>query len=240
MKVLIKMDLSILYEDNHLIVCLKTRGVLSQAGDMAMPDMVNILKDYIREKYNKPGNVYLGLIHRLDLNVAGVMVFAKTSKAARRMSEQIKQHKFNKRYLAIAKNSFAEKSGELVDYIVKDSDMRQAVIADETSGKLAKLKYKVLDEMLINYDTYSLVDVELISGRFHQIRFQFAHHGHPLLGDTKYGEAEENKDFFLGLYAYQVEFHHPITHELLVFNLKPKHPYFLNFEGINKINWRSL
>lgn len=235
-----KMDLSILYEDNHLIVCLKTRGILSQAGEMEMPDMVNLLKDYIKDKYNKPGNVYLGLVHRLDLNVAGLMVFAKTSKAARRLSEQIREHQFNKRYLAIAKESFANKSGELIDYIVKDSDMRQAVVANESSGKLAKLRYQVLDETLINNDTYSLVDVELISGRFHQIRFQFAHHNHPLLGDTKYGEADKNKDFFLGLYAYQLEFAHPTTGELLVFNLKPKHHYFLDFEGINKINWRPL
>lgn len=234
------MDLSILYEDNHLIVCLKTRGILSQASDMDLPDMVNILKDYLKEKYDKPGNVFLGLVHRLDLNVAGLMVFAKTSKAASRLSKQVRDHQFNKKYLAIAKESFEQETGTFIDYMMKDSDNRQAVIANESSGKLAKLKYRILDEMLIHNDTYSLVDVELISGRFHQIRFQFAHHNHPLLGDTKYGEQINNSDYFLGLYAYQIEFSHPITEEKLVFNFKPKHHYFLDFEGINKIDWRPL
>ncbi|XFA99573.1 RluA family pseudouridine synthase [Candidatus Izemoplasma sp. B36] len=234
------MNLKILYEDNHIVIVLKPAGVLSQAGDIKQPDMVNLLKDYLKKKYNKPGNVYLGLVHRLDINVAGVMVFAKTSKAANRLSEQIRNHEFTKKYLAIAYGEIKEETGELEDYLVKDNKERQAILGNKSNGKLAKLKYSLLGKTKINKKDFSLLDIELITGRFHQIRFQLANMNHPLYGDTKYSDASPNKEFFIGLYAYQIEFLHPTKKEKMVFNLKPTHRYFREFEGLNKINWRTV
>ncbi len=232
------MNLKIIFEDNHIIVVLKPRGVLSQAGDIAQPDMVNILKEYIKDKYNKPGNVYLGLVHRLDINVAGLMVFAKTSKAAKRLSEQIRNHDFTKKYLAIVKGSLNNDNGLLEDYIVKDEVKRQARLGDITNGKLAKLEYETLDKAMIFDEKYSLIKINLITGRFHQIRFQLSNVKHPILGDSKYGGFKPNREFFLGLYAYQIEFEHPTKKEQMIFNLKPEHKFFIQFAKLNDISWR--
>jgi len=233
------MEISILYEDNHVIVCVKPSGVLSQGGTMDIEDMVNLLKDYLKKKYNKPGKVYLGLVHRLDLNVGGVMVFAKTSKAASRLSEQIRELDFSKNYLAIAQGNFEETYGRYEDYLVKDEISREAQIANKETGKLASLQYQVLGIETINDIKYSLVDISLETGRFHQIRVQFAHHGHPLLGDIKYGLSQKNSDFFLGLYAYQLEFLHPTTKELLVFNSIPEDSRFKVFKALNNVIRRT-
>lgn len=230
------MELNILYEDNHIIVVVKPNDVLSQAGSMKKEDMVNILKDYIKRKYHKPGNVYLGLVHRLDLNVSGVMVFAKTSKAASRLSEQIRNKEFHKSYLALAKGRFNQSKGKYSDFLVKNESKRQAFVTDVKNGKLAELEYEVLE-----YDDVkdiSLVKINLLTGRFHQIRCQFASHHHPLIGDTKYGNIVNNRTFFIGLYAYQLRFNHPTRKEELVFNQKPINHHFLNFDSIEKINWR--
>ncbi len=233
------MNIPILFEDNHILVCVKPQGVLSQGGSIDKPNMVDELKKYIKEKYKKPGNVYLGLVHRLDINVGGVMVFAKTSKAANRLSKQVKNHDIKKRYLAIAKGTFEKKQGEYANYLSKNEEKRQAFIAQKTSGKLAMLNYWVLDQEKLDEDIYSLIDIDLITGRFHQIRFQFSHHGHPLYGDSKYGHMI-NKDFFLGLYAYSLEFSHPVRKEKMIFKNKPNNERFLKFSKINKIDWRNL
>ena len=233
------MNLKVLYEDNHIIVVLKPSGVLSQAGSIKQPDMVNLLKDYLKKKYNKPGNVYLGLLHRLDINVSGLMVFARTSKAAKRISEDIRNHDFVKRYFAIAYGNFIRKEGKIEDYILKDESNRQAILANNKTGKLAVLKYRVIDERKIDNDNHSLLDIELITGRFHQIRFQLANLNHPLYGDGKYGKAIKKKEFFLGLYAYQIEFNHPVSKERMIFNLKPTNKYFNIFDCTGFINWRK-
>ena len=230
------MNIPILFEDNHILVCVKPQGVLSQGGDMDQKNMVDELKNYIKVTYRKPGNVFLGLVHRLDLNVGGVMVFAKTSKAARRLSNQIKNHDFKKRYLAIAKGSFETKEGVFQDYLDKDTTKRQATIADEKNGKFASLHYFVLEEREFDNEIYSLVDIELITGRFHQIRFQLAHHNHPLYGDSKYGTTL-NKDFFLGLFAYELEFEHPTKKTIMKFRQRPLDSRFTQFKHINKIDW---
>lgn len=230
------MDIKILYEDNHILVCVKPAGVLSQAGTLNKPDMVNLLKDYVKEKYQKPGNVYIGLVHRLDINVSGVMVFAKTSKAASRLSDQIRNHDFEKSYLAVVHDKFSSNEGTYQDYLWKDEAKRQAYISDSSKGKLAKLNYQVLEYNETN--KLSLVKIDLITGRFHQIRAQFSSHGHPLLGDTKYGSAAINQDFFLGLFAFQLRFIHPTKKEQLVFNCKPTHPHFLQFKAYDTIIWR--
>lgn len=231
------MDFSILFEDNHIIVCVKPAGVQSQGSDSDLPNMVDLLKDYIKEKYAKPGNVYLGLVHRLDLNVGGVMVFAKTSKAARRLSEQVRSDDFGKRYLAIAKGTYDHKEGSLEDYIAKDEKSKLAKLAHSNSGQYSLLHYQVLGEMKMGDMPYSLVDIKLVTGRFHQIRFQFAHHGHPLLGDKKYG-GQGADDYFLGLFAYQLEFIHPISKETMRFQAKPSDEHFTGFPDLDKIDWR--
>ncbi len=216
--------INILYEDNHLLVVEKKVGILSQSDGSNTPDMLTILKEYIKKKYNKPGNVYLGLVHRLDKNVGGVMVFAKTSKAARRLSEEIRNRDFKKTYLAVCKG-ILNSDGEYLDYL-KRVEYR-SVISNSKEGKLAVLDYKVLKVK----DKNTLVKVNLKTGRHHQIRVQFAYHNHPLLGDEKYGSKGE---YPLALYAYKLEFNHPITKERLIYTLIPKEGYFSYYSNILK------
>ena len=211
---------NILYEDNHLLVVKKKVGVLSQSDGTNTPDMLTILKQYLKEKYNKPGNVYLGLVHRLDKNVGGVMVFAKTSKAAKRLSEGIRNREFKKTYLAVCKG-IIDSDGEYLDYL-KRIEYR-SVISNSKEGKLAILSYKVLSRK--NNDT--LVKINLETGRHHQIRVQFSYHNHPLLGDEKYGSKGA---YPLALFAYKLEFTHPTTKEKLEFKVLPKEGYFRNYK----------
>ncbi len=199
----------ILYEDNHLIVAYKPRGVLAQADGSLKEDMLTILKKYIKEKYKKPGNVYLGLVHRLDLNTCGVMVFARTSKAAKRLSLQIQSHQFEKRYLAIVEGKLTE--GILCHRLKKNEEAKKSFV--DESGKEARLEYKVLASKTIHDHEVSLVDITLYTGRFHQIRAQFSEIGHPLVGDKKYGSTIQMDSFQFPLEAYYLSFYHPITNQ---------------------------
>lgn len=202
-----KNNLEILYEDNHIIVVVKPFNILSQSDDTKDIDMLTLIKSYLKEKYNKPGNVYLGLIHRLDRPTGGIMVFAKTSKAASRLSEQIRLNLFTKKYLAIVNGYFDEKVGVFEDYILKKED-NSSVISN--LGKYAKLEYEVLKEK----NDLSLVSILLHTGRHHQIRVQFASRNHPLYGDQRYGKASKKQ---LALFAYYLSFNHPVTKEKLEF-----------------------
>lgn len=205
-------NLEVLYEDNHIIVVFKPCNILSQSDITRDLDMLTIVKDYIKEKYNKPGNVYLGLVHRLDRPVSGVMVFARTSKAAARLSKQIQNHEFSKRYLAVINGILFEKKGEFRDFLKKVDT--NSIISDSNSGKESILKYQVLEEK----DNLSLVDIDLITGRHHQIRVQFASRGHSLVGDHRYGKNETGQ---IALCSYQLGFYHPITKEKLTFTRYP-------------------
>ena len=202
-----KNDLEILYEDNHIIVVVTPFNILSQSDDTKDIDMLTLIKSYLKEKYNKPGNVYLGLIHRLDRPTGGIMVFAKTSKAASRLSEQIRLNLFTKKYLAIVNGYFDEKTGVFEDYILKKED-NSSVISN--LGKYAKLEYEVLKEK----SNLSLVNILLHTGRHHQIRVQFASRNHPLYGDQRYGKSSKKQ---LALFAYYLSFNHPVTKEKLEF-----------------------
>ncbi len=213
-----KNNLNILYEDNHLIVVVKPYNVLSQSDNTKDIDMLTIIKNYIKEKYNKPGNVYLGLVHRLDRPTGGIMVFAKTSKAASRLSKQIKDNKFTKKYLAVVHGILEKKENILVNYLKKDEN-NNSLITNEKEGKYAKLHYKVLKE---NKD-YSVLDILLETGRHHQIRVQLKNIGHPLYGDQRYGLNDKKQ---LGLFAYHLEFYHPVTKEKLIFEYMPKEEIF--------------
>ena len=215
------MKINIIYEDNHLLVVEKPFDVLSQKDSTNDLDMVELLKKYLKDKYNKKGNVYLGLVHRLDRPVGGVMVFAKTSKAASRLSSTIRDNEFKKRYLVVVNGRIAKKSGTLSDYLLKDkkNNMVSVVREDTPNAKKAILKYRVLQEM----DGLSLLMIELITGRAHQIRVQFSSRGNPLYGDMRYGGKFSKVGQRSALWAYEVEFIHPTKKEVMKFNLKPKY-----------------
>lgn len=218
-------DLKILYEDNHIIVVVKEPGIPTQEDKTGDKDMLTIVKEYIKVKYNKPGNVYLGLVHRLDRMVGGVMVFAKTSKAASRISEYIRQKNVKKRYLAVVNGTLpvTDKKVELRNYLVKNERLNMSRVVDSTTkgSKEAILEYKVLKNFTFNGKDYSLVDIDLHTGRHHQIRLQFAHIGHPLYGDIKYGQKVNKVGQNLALFSYYLSFFHPTKDEYLEFEFKP-------------------
>ena len=216
-------NLNILYEDNHIIVVVKPTNILSQQDITNDPDMLTIIKAYLKEKYHKPGNVYLGLVHRLDRVVGGVMVFAKTSKAASRLSNDIRENKVHKTYLAVCHGKTKE-FDTLKDYLKKESDFK-SVVTNEKDGKLAILNYELLD-----YDKekdLSLVKVDLKTGRHHQIRVQFSNISHPLVGDKRYGNDNYSN---IGLFAYKLSFIHPVKKEEMTFTFLPNHEPFNFFK----------
>ncbi len=218
-------DLKILYEDNHIIVVVKEPGIPTQEDKTGDKDMLTIVKEYIKVKYNKPGNVYLGLVHRLDRMVGGVMVFAKTSKAASRISEYIRQKNVKKRYLAVVNGTLpvSDQKVELRNYLVKNERLNMSRVVDSTTkgSKEAILEYKVLKNFTYNGKDYSLVDIDLHTGRHHQIRLQFANIGHPLYGDIKYGQKVNKVGQNLALFSYYLSFFHPTKDEYLEFEFKP-------------------
>ena len=207
--------LEVLYEDNHIIVVVKPFNIPTQEDSSKDTDMLTIIKDYIKEKYNKPGNVYLGLVHRLDRPASGVMVFARTSKAASRLSDQIRKNEVKKTYLAVVHGE-TKLEEELVDYISKDSKTNSSYI-DKNSGKESILTYTKLKYDSIN--DLSLIKVNLKTGRHHQIRLQMSNIGHPLYGDQRYGIQDKKQ---LALFAYKLEFIHPVTKEPMTFSKVPE------------------
>ncbi|MEG1900260.1 MAG: RluA family pseudouridine synthase [Bacilli bacterium] len=223
----VKNNLVILYEDNHIIVVVKPCNILSQSDNTMDSDLLTVIKQYLKDKYHKEGNVFLGLVHRLDRPVSGVMVFAKTSKAASRLSQSIRDGLFEKKYLAVINGILDNKEGELVNYIKKNND-NTSVISTVDNGKLAILNYKVLEEV----NNLSLVDISLITGRHHQIRVQFANINHPLYGDQRYGKMDKKQ---IALHAYSLSFPHPITKEILTFINMPSSTIWFTFNYVNKI-----
>lgn len=235
----------ILYEDNHVLVAVKPAGILSQADSSGAPDMLTILKKYLVEKYQKPGEAYLGLLHRLDRPVAGVMVFAKTSKCASRISAQIRERKVEKNYRAVVRGVPAAGESHLRSYILKDEAANRVTVISVKPGAVppAEAKEGILSYRRIGTamregpgGSYpiSLLEVHLLTGRSHQIRAQLAHAGFPILGDRKYGPDDS---FFRGeicLESFRLSFFHPTTGEKMTFEL-PKavsDPWNLFREGI--------
>ncbi len=210
-------NINVLYEDNHIIVVEKKPNVLSQGDITGDIDLLTMVKEYVKVKYKKLGNVYIGLVHRLDRPVGGVMVFARTSKAAKRLNEQIKNHDFNKTYVAVLDGVLKKEKGELLDYLYKDLKTGKSKIVDENypGAKLSKLNYEVIGYVRDK----TIVKINLITGRHHQIRLQFKNLGYPLFGDQLYGR--QNKEQ-IRLYAYKLSFTHPTKKEKLEFTLLPK------------------
>ena len=220
------MNLKVIYEDNHIIVVEKPVNIPSQGDKTGDEDMLTIIKQYIKEKYNKPGEVYLGLVHRLDRPTGGVMVFAKTSKAASRLSEQVRNKEFEKQYLCIVYGKMENEKGTFKDFLLKNERTNTSRVIDINNAKSKEVrnaKEAILDYEVVKYNeeiNLSVVKVLLHTGRHHQIRVQFASRNHSLYGDQKYGTRGRGKQ--LALWAYSLSFNHPTTKERLCFEDYPE------------------
>ena len=205
--------MKVIFEDNHILVVEKPVNIPMQEDNSKDLDLLSMAKLYIKEKYNKPGNVYLGLLHRLDRPVSGVCVFAKTSKAAGRITKQIQDKTFKKQYLAVVEDNNLKDSDHLEDYLLKNSKTNTVTV--NPKGKLAILDYEVLKRK----DNLALIKIDLLTGRSHQIRVQFSSRNNPLWGDQRYNpNAKVGQQ--IALHSHSIEFNHPITNEKLVFTSK--------------------
>jgi len=217
-----KNKITILYEDNHLLVVVKPPNMLTQGDETGDEDLLSALKEDLKIRHNKPGNVFLGLVHRLDRPVGGAMVFAKTSKSASRLSDQIRTREFQKTYLAIVYGIPAHKSATLTHYLDKDERTNTVrAVMDAGEGKLAILDYEVIS----SGEGLSLVRIRLHTGRPHQIRVQMAETGHPLYGDQKYGAALNKPGMQLALWSVEVGFTHPTQKQQMSFTSNPPSKY---------------
>ena len=207
--------MKVIYEDNHIIVVEKMVNIPSQADKTEDVDMLSIIKSYLKEKYNKPGNVYLGLVHRLDRPVGGVMVFAKTSKAASRLSEQVRNKTFKKEYLVICNGKMEKEKDTLVDYLWKDEKKNTSYVVKPTKKNA---KQAILDYEVLKYDkaqNLSLLKMNLHTGRHHQIRVQLSSRMHAIYGDNKYHGRGAGTG--ICLWAYKLTLEHPITKQEMTF-----------------------
>lgn len=203
--------MTVLYEDNHIIVVNKNSGEIVQGDKTGDVPLSDIVKSWIKDKYNKPGNVFLGVVHRLDRPVQGVVVFAKTSKALSRLNDMFRTADVHKTYWAITKNRPKEPEGTLTHWLVRNEKQNKSYAYDteKPNAKKAVLHYKLLAES----DNYNLMEINLMTGRHHQIRCQMAHIGCPIKGDLKYGAKRSNIDGSISLLARKIEFVHPVSKE---------------------------
>ena len=204
-------DLTILYEDNHLIIVNKPKNLLTQPTDIEELSLEGIVKLWIKEKYKKPGNVFLGVIHRLDKPVSGIVVFAKTSKALSRLNLAMRSKQMNKTYTALVEGVIGHDKGTLENYLTHDDYNAKITSKTDPKAKLARLHYKVLKRDKTN----TLLEIDLETGRYHQIRAQLSHIGHPIVGDAKYGSKEIRPRGTIELHHSQMKLIHPITQEVL-------------------------
>jgi 23S rRNA pseudouridine1911/1915/1917 synthase len=204
--------LDVLYEDNHLLIVNKPAGLATMGVSAGTPSLITVAKEYLRVKYQKPGNVYLGVVSRLDTPVTGAVLFARTSKAAARMTEQFRAREVEKVYWAIVEGHLSPVEGEYVDWVRKDERHRRVRIAAPAApgAQEARLRYKLLQQ-LNRRDDYSLLEIELGTGRKHQIRVQLAHHGHPIVGDQKYG-GRDSLAAGIALHSRRLVVEHPTLH----------------------------
>ena len=205
--------MTVVYEDNHIIIVNKTASEIVQGDKTGDVPLSETVKQYLKEKYHKPGNVFIGVTHRLDRPVSGLVVFAKTSKALSRLNEMFKNSEVKKTYWAIVKQTPAETEGELVNYLVRNEKQNKSYAYDteKPGSKKAILHYR----LIARSDNYSLLEVDLKTGRHHQIRCQLAKMGCPIKGDLKYGLPRSNPDGSICLHARRVRFVHPVSKELI-------------------------
>ena len=201
--------MNVLYEDNHIVIVNKASGEIVQGDKTGDKPLSETVREYIKTAYAKPGNVFLGVVHRLDRPVSGVVVFARTSKALARLNDMFRNGKVDKTYLALTRNCPAQSEGTLVDWLVRNERQNKSYVCDhEVPGaQRAVLHYRVVGHT----DSYHLMEVRLMTGRHHQIRCQLAHIGCPIKGDLKYGAARGNADGSISLHAREVRFVHPVS-----------------------------
>lgn len=209
----------VLFEDNHLLVYNKQPSEIVQGDRTGDTPLSELLKSYLKEKYNKPGNVFLGVVHRIDRPVGGALIFARTSKALTRLNKMIKDREIKKTYWAIVKNKPPRTEDHLIHYLKRNPDKNKSFAYDqEAEGrKRAELIYKIIDAS----DNYYLLEIELLTGRHHQIRAQLAAIGSPIKGDLKYGYPRSNENASISLHARSVEFEHPVKKEKMVVTADP-------------------
>ena len=214
-----KDNLDILFEDNHIIVVNKQPGDISQGDKTGDTPLSDVVKSYIKEKYNKPGNVYLGVVHRLDRPTSGIIIFARTSKALERLNKKLRDKEIQKTYWAIVKNRPPKSADTLIHFLKKDHQKNKSKAYEKEikDSKKAILHYSVLKEL----DHYYLLEIQLETGRHHQIRTQLSHIGSPIKGDLKYGFPRSNKNASIHLHARKIEFVHPVSKERLIIAAKP-------------------
>ena len=225
----------VFYEDNHLLVLYKPAGLLMQGDHTGDISLLDLAKDWIRKRYQKPGNVFLALVHRLDRPVAGVVLFCRTTKSAGRLSEQFRTHDLEKRYLAIVEGKIDHESGELVHHLERHNASSRVVPGPTEKSREARLAYKVLETDM----SRSLVEIDLITGRHHQIRVQFSHMGFPVLGDMRYGASGPLPDKQIALFANRLTIRHPTLKKQLIFDcpLPEKWPWFEFGKTIDAQPW---
>ena len=203
--------LHVLYEDNHLIAINKKSGDICQADKTGDIPLSEIVKEFLKNKYNKPGNVYLGTIHRIDRPTTGVIIYAKTSKALSRMNEKFRNNEISKTYWAIVKNKLPKQSDILENYLSKNNKKNKSFVTKVKDGKYSKLNYNIIKSL----DNYYQYEIKPETGRHHQIRVQLSNIGSPIKGDLKYGAKRSNKDGSICLHAREIIFKHPVTKEEL-------------------------
>jgi 23S rRNA pseudouridine1911/1915/1917 synthase len=206
-----KDNLQVLFEDNHIIIVNKRSGDITQGDKTGDKPLSDVVKNYIKTKFNKPGNVYLGVVHRLDRPTSGVIIFARTSKALERLNKMLREKKINKTYWAIVKGCPKKEKDTLINFLKKNPKKnKSSVYQHEISGaKRAVLHYQVIQKL----DNYTLLEIDLETGRHHQIRAQLSAIGFPIKGDLKYGFNRSNKDGSIHLHARKIEFIHPVSKE---------------------------
>jgi 23S rRNA pseudouridine1911/1915/1917 synthase len=219
--------LNVLYIDNHIIGVAKPPGLSTQSESADHPSLLESTRSWIKKEFNKPGKVYLGLVHRLDRPVAGAIVFARTSKAASRLSRQLREHKIKKTYSAIVEGIPKEHNTSLTHYLRKEKTLKATVFPRPTNdAKMAELSYSVRESLTKK----SILDIELITGRYHQIRAQLAFIGHPIIGDKKYGAHTELPENQIALYSEKLVFSHPITDKEIIIECPPPEHWALALE----------
>lgn len=208
-----------IYEDNHIIIVRKEAGEIVQGDKTGDTPLSEIIKGYLKEKYNKPGNVFCGVVHRIDRPVTGLVIFAKTSKALTRLNEMLKKGEIHKTYWALVEGKRKEKEGVIESWLLSDGRLNKTrtVAKGTPDAKLSKLKYRVIAEG----DRYSLLEVQLLTGRKHQIRAQLSSTGNPIKGDIKYGARRSNPGGGISLLAKKIEFVHPVSKEKITVETDP-------------------
>ena len=210
-----KDNLEVLFEDNHLLIVNKKSGDIVQGDKTGDKPLSDVVKEYIKEKYNKPGEVFLGVVHRLDRPTSGIIIFARTTKALERLNKMLRERTISKTYWAVVKNTPLKEKDSLIHFLKKNpKNNKSTVFTKETdASKKAILHYSVIKKL----DNYSLLEIDLETGRHHQIRAQLAYIGSPIKGDLKYGASRSNKDGSIHLHARKISFTHPVSKENILF-----------------------